>query len=171
MKSIKLLSLYCLIFALLQTSLFAVADIASDLLDNDPTSVHCPGGNHLLIELYGCAYETITVVNFVAKTLKAAALATGATIVGESFYQFTPEGVSGALVLAESHITIHTWPKQGYCSVDIFTCGTMDNFAACKVLIENFKAQNYRTMDVRRGINSFVKVIADTRDQVVLQRI
>jgi spermidine synthase len=109
-------------------------------------------GQHLVIDLFGCDPEKISVVEDVEKVMIEAATAAHATIVAQKFHQFTPGGVSGALVLAESHLAIHTWPEvQGYCAIDIFTCGKTDNFAALEVLKTGFGAQGYVVVEIERG--------------------
>jgi len=79
---------------------------------------------HLLLELKDCNHGHLNDVEFLRDSLKAAAREAGATIVSESFYQFSPHGVSGMVIIAESHLSIHTWPEYNYAAVDIFTCGT-----------------------------------------------
>jgi S-adenosylmethionine decarboxylase proenzyme len=81
-------------------------------------------GKHLLLELKGCNKELLNDISFLREALLAAAVEAGATILGESFHQFNPQGVSGVVIIAESHICIHTWPEYGYAAADIFTCGS-----------------------------------------------
>ncbi len=84
-----------------------------------------------------------------------AARAVGATIIGESFHQFDPIGVTGVVAIAESHLCIHTWPEFGYAAVDIFTCG--EAFAprkAARLLIDRFKAQDPLITELQRGVLS-----------------
>jgi S-adenosylmethionine decarboxylase len=80
-------------------------------------------GKHLLLELKGCDKEVLNDIGFLRESLLAAAGEAGATVLGESFHQFNPQGVSGVVIIAESHICIHTWPEYGYAAADIFTCG------------------------------------------------
>jgi S-adenosylmethionine decarboxylase proenzyme len=77
----------------------------------------------LLLELKGCNKEVLNDIGFLRETLLAAAGEAGAIVLGESFHQFKPQGVSGVVIIAESHICIHTWPEYGYAAADIFTCG------------------------------------------------
>lgn len=144
---------YCLIVSIV--TLFATSLVGLSSI----------GGNHLLVELAQCDGTLLKQVPFVEETLRKAALATGATIVASAFYQFSPEGVSGVLVLAESHISIHTWPEKSFCSIDIYTCGNMNNYAALAVLQEAFKSQYCETQSISRGIKH-VPVAAD--DNLVL---
>ena len=80
-------------------------------------------GKHLLLELKDCDKEVLNDVSFLRDVLPEAASEAGATVLGESFHQFNPHGVSGVVIIAESHLFIHTWPELGYAAVDIFTCG------------------------------------------------
>lgn len=87
-------------------------------------------GIHLLGEWYGCPAETPEMLH--ADALRAACLDavqhSGLTIVGERFHQFEPQGVTGAVILAESHLAIHTWPEMGSVTVDVYVCNfTTDN--------------------------------------------
>jgi spermidine synthase len=122
-------------------------------------------GHHLIIDLGGCNPDLLTGVDFVEGVLREAAKAAKATVVASKFHQFTPTGVSGALVLAESHITIHTWPEvNGYCAIDIFTCGPLtDNFAAMTVMKEGFMAKECTVVEIERGKEQKTDVPAEER--------
>ena len=80
-------------------------------------------GQHLLLELYDCDAELLNQPEFIEQQMLQAARQAKATIVSSSCHHFNPFGVSGVVVIAESHITIHTWPEHKYAAVDIFTCG------------------------------------------------
>lgn len=109
-------------------------------------------GHHLVIDLFGCNPEKMKIVDVVEAIMLKAAKAAKATIVGHKFHQFLPTGVSGAIVLAESHLAIHTWPEvDGYCAIDIFTCGKTDNFAALEVLRTEFEAKRFSLVEIGRG--------------------
>ena len=83
----------------------------------------------------------------------AAAIDCGATVLGESFHPFQPQGVSGVVVIAESHLSIHTWPEYGYAAVDIFTCGTsVQPEKAVEVLIEKLGAKDHSLTEIQRGL-------------------
>lgn len=84
-----------------------------------------------------------------------AANESGATVVTDIFHQFNPHGVSGVVVIAESHIAIHTWPEQGYAAVDVFTCGTSIDISKVRdVLRECFQAERVSERAFTRGANS-----------------
>lgn len=110
-------------------------------------------GIHLVVELVGCPFEHINDVKLVEKTLVAAARRAKATILNTSFHQFSPQGVSGVVVLAESHMSIHTWPELGYAAVDVFTCGNRAMpQRAVDHLVARFKPTHVSQQTIRRGI-------------------
>lgn len=82
-----------------------------------------PGGYHLMMELYGCDQEKINSRKFLHQIVMAAVKQVGLTNLGSRFHQFEPHGVTGFTLLAQSHISLHTWPEYGYLVLDIFTCG------------------------------------------------
>ena len=109
-------------------------------------------GRHLLAEFYDCEPEMINNCGLVEKFMKDAAEKSGATIIKSVFHSFQPHGVSGVVVIAESHLAIHTWPEYGYAAVDLFTCGdTVDPWVAYRYLKEKFKAKEADVKDLRRG--------------------
>ena len=92
-------------------------------------------------------------LGFLRDAMLKAAIDSGATVLGESFHHFSPQGVSGVVVIAESHLSIHTWPEYGYAAVDIFTCGTsVEPEKAAEVLIEKLGAKNHSLMEIQRGL-------------------
>ncbi|MBX2872748.1 MAG: adenosylmethionine decarboxylase [Saprospiraceae bacterium] len=110
-------------------------------------------GRHWLIELQDCEVTTLTAVNAVAKIMEGAVAASGATQVESRFHQFNPYGVSGVIVIMESHFTIHTWPEYAYAAVDIFTCGDLINTEkAVEFLQQAFGSKQVSTQLIERGI-------------------
>jgi len=110
-------------------------------------------GRHLLIELQDCDKEVLNDLSFLQGAMVAAAIDCGATVLGKSFHHFNPQGVSGVVVIAESHLSIHTWPEYGYAAVDIFTCGTtVEPEKAAETLIEKLGAKNHSLMEIQRGL-------------------
>jgi len=110
-------------------------------------------GRHLLIELQDCDKEVLNDLGFLRDAMLAAAIDCGATVLGESFHHFSPQGVSGVVVIAESHLSIHTWPEYGYAAVDIFTCGTsVESEKAAATLIEKLGAKSHSLMEIQRGL-------------------
>jgi len=110
-------------------------------------------GKQLLLELKGCNKEALNDLGFLKGVLLTAARECGATVLGESFHQFTPQGVSGVVVVAESHLVIHTWPEYGYAAVDIFTCGnSVQPEKAAELLIEKLGANSHSVIEMQRGL-------------------
>ena len=81
-------------------------------------------GQHVLAEFFECDSNVLNSLDKVEKHMVDAALECGATIVQKCFHRFNPYGVSGVVIISESHLAIHTWPELGYAAVDLFTCGT-----------------------------------------------
>ena len=110
-------------------------------------------GRHLLIELTGCNAGLLDDLEFLKDCLHSAAVRCGATVVGDSFYHFTPQGVSGVVNIAESHISIHTWPECGYAALDVFTCGdTVEPEEAARVISESLQAKHCSLVELKRGL-------------------
>lgn len=109
-------------------------------------------GRHYLVDFLRCDPETLRFVGPTRKIFLRAARESKATVVGEEFRQFEPEGVSGVLLIAESHLSVHTWPEDGFAAVDIFTCGEeMDAEVAITVLSAAFRAEKTVVKVVIRG--------------------
>ncbi len=120
-------------------------------------------GRHLLAEFYECDCETLDDVVLVENTMKRGALISGATIVDSSFHRFLPHGISGVVVVSESHLTIHTWPEFGYAAVDVFTCGDhVDPWKAFDFIKKAFKAGRATTDEIRRGKYSEIGISENT---------
>ena len=99
-------------------------------------------GKHYLVDFFGCDPDSLRFVARTRETFLRAANEARATLVAEAFHQFEPEGVSGVLLIAESHLSVHTWPEERFAAVDIFTCGEeMDAQLAIDVLERAFQAQ------------------------------
>lgn len=114
-------------------------------------------GSHLLVELYGCEGSRLEQEKSVGTAMREAADRSEATVVAQSFHEFKPYGVSGAVIIQESHYTIHTWPEHGYAAVDLFYCGgTVKVHEAVNVLRERFKPTRIKFLVVRRGLESEV---------------
>jgi S-adenosylmethionine decarboxylase len=110
-------------------------------------------GRHLLVELHDCNKEVLNNLGLLRDIMVKAAIDCGAVVLGDSFHHFNPQGVSGVVIIAESHLSIHTWPEYGYAAVDIFTCGTFVNpDKAAEVLIEKLGSKNHSIMEIPRGI-------------------
>jgi len=116
-------------------------------------------GKHLLLELMDCNHDLLNDVEYLRKVLSDVARQIGATVIKDSFYQFTPQGVSGVIIIAESHISVHTWPEYNFAAVDVFTCGdVIQPKDAVKPLAEKLKAKSTTYIELNRGIVSGNKV-------------
>lgn len=110
-------------------------------------------GLHLLLELKECNPELLNDLEHIRKTMLRAARDVGAHVIGESFHHFSPQGVTGILAIAESHISIHTWPEFRYAAADIFTCGTsLHPGRVAEYLIEQLESKDSDITEVRRGM-------------------
>lgn len=109
-------------------------------------------GRHILAEFYGCPPETLNDIHAIERTMVDAALEAGAEVREVAFHKFSPQGVSGVVVISESHLAIHTWPELGYAAVDVFTCGqTVDPWVSCNYLKEHFTAERMSSQEILRG--------------------
>ena len=112
-------------------------------------------GTHLLLELRDCNQELLDDVDYIEDAMLGAANEAGATIVGQSFHKFDPRGVTGIVAIAESHLSIHTWPEHGYAAVDIFTCGrTFKPQQAAQLIIDRLHCTQPSITEVKRGLIS-----------------
>lgn len=110
-------------------------------------------GRQILVEYYDCDTCVINDVEAVEKILLTGTKASGANIISHNFHKFNPHGVSGTIVIAESHVAVHTWPEYGYAAVDIFTCGeTIDPWVIQEYLRKSFKSDNISSMELKRGL-------------------
>lgn len=108
-------------------------------------------GRHVIVEFYDCEADLSDVI-FVEQAMLDAAKTAGATIINSTFHHFSPYGVSGVVVIQESHLAIHTWPEFGYASVDVFTCGDEVNpWVSYNYLKNTFKARNHSAIEALRG--------------------
>ncbi len=109
-------------------------------------------GRHILLELRSCNREKLNDLPFVRDTMLSAARETGATIIGQIFHQFSPQGVTGVIAIAESHLCIHTWPEYGYAAVDVFTCGESFNpTEAAHLIAQGLESADPEISEVTRG--------------------
>jgi S-adenosylmethionine decarboxylase len=116
------------------------------------TNPHRPAGIHLLADLHGIAPELLLDAGRIDALLREAALAAGARILHSHFHSFGPgQGVTGVLLLAESHISIHTWPEVGFAAADIFMCGAAQPQLALALIEESLRPQARSVRTVERG--------------------
>jgi len=107
-------------------------------------------GTHLLVDLWGA--RDLDDPAAIDRALRACAEASGATVLGGDLHRFQPNGVSGVLLLAESHISIHTWPERGFAALDIFMCGECDPYAGIEVLKRAFVPERITLAEHKRGM-------------------
>lgn len=107
---------------------------------------------HLLVEYHGCDRATLDDRASIEALLRRAADAAGATVVAVVLQPFVPQGVSGVVVIEESHLSIHTWPECGYAAVDFFTCGDCRPERAREVIGQGLAAERSEVLVVERGL-------------------
>ena len=117
-------------------------------------------GRHCILELYQCDHEKLNDEAFVRTIMTSSAKIAGATLINLVTHSFKPQGVTGLALLAESHISIHTWPEIGYAAIDVFTCGdhTMPE-KACKLFFKDFLAKNFSFKNIAREIPSGIQAL------------
>lgn len=126
-------------------------------------------GRHILVEFTNCNADILNDVAEIEKSMIDAAKIAGATVINSNFHHFSPYGVSGVVVIQESHLAIHTWPEYKYAAVDLFTCGeTVDPWVSFDHLKKAFQA-NYSAIEMQRGSLNLMKrtdyKIQDTRHE------
>jgi S-adenosylmethionine decarboxylase len=116
-------------------------------------------GHHYIAEASGCAQDVIGKVEAVERIMVRAASAAGVQVWSISFHRFNPNGVSGVIVISESHLSVHTWPEVGYVALDIFTCGdSAKPQKAVQWALKEFGATNVHITEVTRGLEEGDKV-------------
>jgi len=124
-------------------------------------------GRHFILELSHCSSEVLCSLTKVREYIVEAAKRANAHVLKVTFHKFSPHGISGVVVIAESHLSIHTWPEEGYAAVDIYTCGdTTTPETACEYLAQMFEAKNVKLTVVNRGVKngngSFSHVVSNS---------
>lgn len=116
-------------------------------------TAHLPAGSHLLADLYGVREDRLRDEQAIESLLLQSARAAGASVLSSHFHRFgSGGGVTGVVVLAESHITIHTWPEHGFAAADIFMCGHANPQLALDVLVAAFGPASSDVKTVERGM-------------------
>lgn len=114
-------------------------------------------GRHILVEFTGCYADVLNDVTVIENSMVKAAQLAGATVINSNFHHFSPWGISGVVVIQESHLAIHTWPEYRYAAVDLFTCGeTVDPWVSFEYLKKVFGA-NYSAIEMNRGSHHLLK--------------
>ena len=117
-------------------------------------------GRHCILELYQCDHARLNDEAFIRTSITSSAKIAGATLINLVTHSFKPQGVTGLALLAESHISIHTWPEIGYAAIDVFTCGdhTMPE-KACELFAKDFLSKNLSFKNIAREIPSGIQTL------------
>ncbi len=119
-----------------------------------------PMGHHVILDLHGCPGAALDDLDALRTRLLEAVRLSGATILNDVFHKFSPQGVTGVVVIAESHASVHTWPEHGFAAFDFFTCGArMNAVAAIRHLIEALQPQRFSVREVARGGDERVSLL------------
>lgn len=125
-------------------------------------------GKHLIVEFWGCDSNLLNNKDYLESQLRKAAESANTTIVEIFLHQFTPTGVSGVVVIQESHLSIHTWPESGYAAVDFYTCGEGDPWKAFSVLKESLSSIKTEVIVIDRGIGPEIPCVLN-RNQPIME--
>lgn len=108
-------------------------------------------GIHIVAELYGIKREILNSPEFLRKTILHACKKAKASVIDDIFHKFSPCGVTGIVAIAESHISIHTWPEHSYAAVDVFSCRKVNPEVIIKSIIKSLKPENFELKKIGRG--------------------
>ena len=109
-------------------------------------------GRHVIAELWQCDFDKLNDMEYIEKTFVDAALKSGAEIREVAFHKFAPQGVSGVVIISESHLTIHSFPEHGYASVDVYTCGDLDPKIAADYIAHALDSKQSELTEIPRGM-------------------
>ena len=107
-------------------------------------------GHHILVSLYGISFRLLDDIDGIRAAFEEAVEACGATVLNRFSHKFQPQGVTVVYALAESHISIHTFPENGSCAIDVYTCGSLDTRKGMDVLIDYFNPIEVSMQEVSR---------------------
>ncbi len=114
-------------------------------------------GHHYLIDYYGCSADILNDLSTIQSILEDAVVESGTHKLNASFHEFVPQGVTGVILLEESHLSIHTWPENEFAAVDFFTCGDISKMnTVFETLGRALKAKDIKSQEIKRG---FIKRI------------
>ncbi|PLR98106.1 adenosylmethionine decarboxylase [Bacillus sp. T33-2] len=109
-------------------------------------------GRHVIAELWGCDFDKLNDIDQIERIFVGAALKSGAEIREVAFHKFAPQGVSGMVIISESHLSIHSFPEHGYASIDVYTCGDLNPNIAADYIAEALGAQTRENIEIPRGM-------------------
>ncbi|MGY0693105.1 adenosylmethionine decarboxylase [Virgibacillus sp. FSP13] len=111
-------------------------------------------GRHVITELWECNIDILNDMDLLERIFVDAALKAGAEVREVAFHKFAPHGVSGVVIISESHLTIHSFPEHGYASIDVYTCGNMiDPYVAVRHIVKLLEAETYEKVEISRGMS------------------
>ncbi|OES44167.1 adenosylmethionine decarboxylase [Domibacillus iocasae] len=119
-------------------------------------------GRHVISELWGCNFDKLNDMEVIERIFVDAALKSGAEIREVAFHKFAPQGVSGVVIISESHLTIHSFPEHGYASIDVYTCGDLDPNIAANYIADALEAETRETIEIPRGMGPVRSQIKQT---------
>ncbi|GAA0611114.1 S-adenosylmethionine decarboxylase proenzyme [Virgibacillus siamensis] len=110
-------------------------------------------GRQVIAELWDCNIDILNDINLLERIFVDAAIKAGATVRNVLFHQFAPHGVSGVVIISESHLTIHSFPEHGYASIDVYTCGTkIDPTIAVEHIVYALESKTNEIKEIPRGM-------------------
>lgn len=121
-------------------------------------------GRHVIAELWGCDADKLNDFRGIERIMVNAALEAGAEVREVAFHKFAPQGVSGVVIISESHLTIHSFPEHGYASIDVYTCGDrIDPNVACDFITSSLGADRVESIELPRGMGPIQLADVKTR--------
>jgi S-adenosylmethionine decarboxylase len=117
--------------------------------NDDPLNVE---GKHMIIDAFECDSSLLNNMTHLEQLLTTAAQNAGMEVLYSYFYQFNPQGITGMLILSTSHISIHTWPEEGYASLDFYTCGEQDPMDQVESLLKGLSSKRAMIYSISRGV-------------------
>jgi S-adenosylmethionine decarboxylase proenzyme len=117
------------------------------------------GGTHILVDMYGCNYDRLNNPLALQYCMTKAAENAGAAVLGTKYHWFAPQGVTGVVLLSESHLSIHTWPESNFATLDVFTCGSIDTRAIVREIENWLKSEAVIEQEVERGDDSICALV------------
>ncbi len=110
-------------------------------------------GSHVILDIWTKRVDLLKSTKFMESILKDAAIISGATILSSTFHEFGEDcGITGVVILSESHISVHTWPEREYAAVDVFMCGSCDTIAAAEHISKRLEVYRTNTNEILRGV-------------------
>lgn len=109
-------------------------------------------GKHLTVDMYGCSFDSLDNLEFIKAAMLEAVKEANMTLLNLSYHKFEPQGLTALALLAESHMSIHTYPELGYAAVDVFTCGDQSRPDRALAVLKSFlKPEKTKTTNIMRG--------------------